>query len=227
MCDFPPINSCDIALLPTSFIWGNWNSLRVISHPKLQSLEARSEIKIPCICIQVLILCQYSPEQMRLANKLGINHVFNHRAVFSHSIMFDSLKLHRVHPARLLCPWGFSRQEYWSGLPCLPPGDLPNPGIEPRYPALQTDSLPSEPPGKPVFTYSIYNSRDLGLITRSGRSPWRREWQHIPVFLPGETHGQRSLAGCSLWSHKEWDTTERLTLSLYLQPNRIFTSPWE
>ena len=47
---------------------------------------------------------------------------------------------------------GFSRQEYWSGLPCPPPGDLPNPGIEPKSPALQEDSLPSEPPGKPKNT---------------------------------------------------------------------------
>ena len=48
-------------------------------------------------------------------------------------------------------PWtmGFSRQEYWSGLPFPPPGDLPNPGIEPRSPALQTDALLSEPLGKP------------------------------------------------------------------------------
>ena len=44
---------------------------------------------------------------------------------------------------------GFSRQEYWSGLPFPSPGDLPNPGIEPRSPTLQADSLPSEPPGKP------------------------------------------------------------------------------
>ena len=42
----------------------------------------------------------------------------------------------------------FSRQEYWSGLPFPSPGDLPNPGIEPRSPALQADSLPSEPQGK-------------------------------------------------------------------------------
>ena len=42
----------------------------------------------------------------------------------------------------------FSRQEYWSRLPCPPPGDLPNPGIEPGSPALEADSLPSEPPGK-------------------------------------------------------------------------------
>ena len=46
----------------------------------------------------------------------------------------------------------FSRQEHWSGLPCPPPGDLPNPGIEPRSPVLQVDSLPSEPPGKPKNT---------------------------------------------------------------------------
>ena len=43
----------------------------------------------------------------------------------------------------------FSRQEYWSGLPFPSPGDLPDPGIEPGSPALQADSLPSEPPGKP------------------------------------------------------------------------------
>ena len=40
---------------------------------------------------------------------------------------------------------GFSRQEYWSGLPFPSPGDLPNPGIEPRSPALQANSLPAEP----------------------------------------------------------------------------------
>ena len=42
----------------------------------------------------------------------------------------------------------FSRQEYWSGLPFPSPGDLPNPGIEPGSPALQADTLPSEPPIK-------------------------------------------------------------------------------
>ena len=45
---------------------------------------------------------------------------------------------------------GFSRQEYCSGLPFPSPGDLPDPGIEPGSPALQADSLPSEPPGKPI-----------------------------------------------------------------------------
>ena len=54
-----------------------------------------------------------------------------------------------MEPARLLCPWGFSRQEYWSGLPCPSPGDLPNPGIKPRSSTLQADSLPTEPQGSP------------------------------------------------------------------------------
>ena len=47
---------------------------------------------------------------------------------------------------------GFSRPEYWTGLLCPPLGDLPNPGIEPRSPSLQENSLPAEPPGKPKRT---------------------------------------------------------------------------
>ena len=45
---------------------------------------------------------------------------------------------------------GFSRQEYWSGLPFPSPGDLPDPGIEPGPPELEADALTSEPPGKPL-----------------------------------------------------------------------------
>ena len=50
-------------------------------------------------------------------------------AVLSSSVVSDFVTLW-TQPTRLLCPWGFSRQEHWSGLPCPPPGDLPNPGIE-------------------------------------------------------------------------------------------------
>ena len=70
-------------------------------------------------------------------------------AVLSLSVLSGSLRPHEPQPTRLLCPWGFSRQEYWSGLPCPTPEDLPNLGIEPRFPALQKDSLPSGSPGKP------------------------------------------------------------------------------
>ena len=45
----------------------------------------------------------------------------------------------------------FSRQEFWSGLPCPSPGDLPDPGIEPGSPTLQADSVPTEPRGKPIL----------------------------------------------------------------------------
>ena len=70
----------------------------------------------------------------------------------SRPVVSDSLQPDELQPTRLLCPWGFSRRECWSGLPCPPLGDLPNPGIEPRSPALQADSLPSEPQGKPKNT---------------------------------------------------------------------------
>ena len=43
-----------------------------------------------------------------------------------------------------------------------------------------------------------------------GKIPWRRKWQPIPVFLPGKSHGQRSLVGYSPWGHEELDTTEQL-----------------
>ena len=69
-------------------------------------------------------------------------------AVLSCSAVSDPLRPHGLQPARLLCPWGFSRPEYWSGLPCPPPGNLPDPGIKPRSPTLQADSLPAESPGK-------------------------------------------------------------------------------
>ena len=53
---------------------------------------------------------------------------------------------------------GFSRQEYWSGLPFSSPGDLPDPGIESQSPTLQADTLTSKPPGKPyhLSKFHIY-----------------------------------------------------------------------
>ena len=58
---------------------------------------------------------------------------------------------------------GFFRQEYWSGLPFPSPGDLPNPGIEPRSAMLGVDSLPTEPPGKPSKNTRVGN---LSLLQR-------------------------------------------------------------
>ena len=60
---------------------------------------------------------------------------------------------------------GFSRQEYWNGLPFPSSGDLPNPGIELGSPALQADSIPSEPPGKPL------EDRDISSISYALLNP--------------------------------------------------------
>ena len=70
--------------------------------------------------------------------------------------MSDSLRLHG--PPLVPLSLGFPRQEYWSGLPLPPPGDLPNPGIKPIppvSPTLQADSLPAEPSEKPSESKGI------------------------------------------------------------------------
>ena len=62
----------------------------------------------------------------------------------------------------------FSRQEYWSGQPFPSPGNLPDPGNEPGFPALQADSLPSEPPGKPLVHITSYQ-----MMTVTAKGPHR------------------------------------------------------
>ena len=169
---------------------------------------------------------------------------------------------------------GFSRQEYWSGLPCLPPGDLPDPGIEPEslmFPALaggffttsaireaqpnvMTDlitrllklkslsiiifrviskyvyichlslckfiyichiyipSIPFTPHLPCIWPPRWHSGKESGFQCRRCKRcrfdpwvekiPWRRKWQHPPVFWPGKFHGQRSLGGYSSWGRR-------------------------
>ena len=66
-------------------------------------------------------------------------------------------------------------------------------------------------PGVSDGKESACNEGDPGSIPGLGRFPWRRKWQSCPVFLPGESHGQRNLAGYSLQGHRESDRTEQLT----------------
>ena len=69
----------------------------------------------------------------------------------SHSVMSDSSQPHGLLAHQAPLSMELSRHEYWSGWPCPPPEDLPNPDraqVESRFPALQADSLPSEPPGE-------------------------------------------------------------------------------
>ena len=58
----------------------------------------------------------------------------------------------------------FFRAEYWSGWPFPSPGDLPNPGIEPRSPTLQADSLPAEPPGKPRVPDELTENQNIVIL---------------------------------------------------------------
>ena len=92
---------------------------------------------------------------------------------------------------------GFPRQEYWSGLPFPPPGDLPHPGIRlssPVSPVLQADSLPAGLSGKPKHW--------------AWEDPLEEKMTITPVFFPGKSHGQKSLVGYGPVSLKELDTTE-------------------
>ena len=76
-------------------------------------------------------------------------------------------------------------------------------------------------PGGSNGKESACNAGDPSSILRSGRFPWGRAWQSTPVFLPGESHGQRSLEGYSPRDPEESDTTEQLMLSLSRQSNSI------
>ena len=77
---------------------------------------------------------------------------------------------------------GFSRQEYWSGVPL------------PSLVAQVVKRLPT--------------MQETQVDPWVGKIPWRRKWQPTPVFLPGESQGRGSLVGCRLWGRTESDTTE-------------------
>ena len=90
-------------------------------------------------------------------------------------------------------PMEFSRLEYWSGLPFPSLGDLPSPGIEPRSPTLQADSLPSEPPGKPDTSRGRLESREgdqqreFYLVCAPG---WLLNGLVLNVFLSRDLEGR-------------------------------------
>ena len=98
-------------------------------------------------------------------------------------------------------------------------------GSQPNYSSFL--GFPNSSDGKE----SACSVGDPGLIPGLGRSPGRRKWQPTPVFLPEKSHGQRSLAGYSLWGRQESDTTEQLHfLSFSFSPIHSLLSfpqgPW-
>ena len=78
---------------------------------------------------------------------------------------------------------GFSRQEHWRGFPCPPPGDLPDSGIEPMYPTLQADSLPSEPPESPAC-YAAQQQKKKKKKKERERRWWTHSISSIPETAP-------------------------------------------
>ena len=86
----------------------------------------------------------------------------------------------------------YSRPEYWSGYPFPYPGDLPNPGIKPRSPALQVDSLPAEPPRKPKNTGvgSLSLLKGIFLTQESNRG------LSLPQMVVKTAIGTSSLVSC-------------------------------
>ena len=107
--------------------------------------------------------------------------------MLSRSVVSDSATLWTVaHQAPL--SMGFSGQEQWNGLPCPPPGNLPNPGIEPRSPALQADSLPAE-----LSTIRLW-SESHSVVSNSLQShglysPWDSPGQNTGVGSPSLLQG--------------------------------------
>ena len=76
---------------------------------------------------------------------------------------------------------GLSGQEHWSGLPFPSPGDLPDPGIEPRSPTLQADTLTSEPPGKPHIRIYMY-IKPIQFFFFNSTFQTLRSWDLVPTL---------------------------------------------
>ena len=113
-------------------------------------------------------------------------------AVLSSSVVSDSLWAHVLQPAGLLCPWGFSKQEYWSGLPCPPPGDLPNPGIEPRSPAKMAWM-------KSLFAIGVCFTAQVGIFNSIFDGRMVTRVSSDSAFLHLRTTSRESVGG---WRHR-------------------------
>ena len=110
-------------------------------------------------------ICEFSLGNVRYDQNSLIHNKNSYSSfLIFHVFPYMKVKVKLLSRVRLfVTPWtvahqarpsmGFSRQEYWSGVPFPSPGDHPDPGIEPRSPALQADALTSEPPGKPCIVF--------------------------------------------------------------------------
>ena len=91
-------------------------------------------------------------------------------------------------------------------------------------PVLCSPDLPRWLNGK-ESTYNARDTGDVGLIPEVRKIPWRRKWQPTPVFLPGKSHGQRTLVGYSPRGHKELDTTKHACTVIACPEFQLFAVP--
>ena len=153
---------------------------------------------------------------------------------WSHSVVSNSFRPHRLQPTRLLHPWDSPGKSTGMGCHCLLANtnsenelvlDLKLDSIHELYKTLNIEDA-CVCRGRKAYEMLCWEQiqwwiRWCRVRLQCGRPrfdawvrmiPWRREWLPTPVFLPGESHGQRNLVGYSPWGHKESDTIEWLTL---------------
>ena len=106
--------------------------------------------------------------------------------VLSCIVMSDSVTPWTI-ACQALLSMGFSRQEYWRGLPFPSPGDLPQPGIEPQSSALLADSLSSEPPGKPKVSLDKCKWKQNYILTSLAVLPKLQNFLFPDLCLEGQT----------------------------------------
>ena len=128
------------------FILKNFNSVgKFKEYYSVLQLDSSAELIILAL---YKYICFFSPESFE--SELYTVWYFESEVTQSCPTLCDPWTVVGQAPPSM----GFSRREYWTGLPFPSPGDLPDSGIKPRSPALQADSLPSEPPGNPVWYFT-------------------------------------------------------------------------
>ena len=155
----------------------------------------------------------------------------------SHSVLSDSLRPPWTVACQAPLSMEFSRQEYWSGLPFPSAGVLPDPGIKPGFPALQTDSLQSELPRK--FRGSWLPSKHL-CSSSIALSCWEAVVQQGTIFLPSFTFRWGLLAAFYQWTRnrgyichfRAWVDTKligllHILLDGLLHPSSVWEYPWK
>ena len=137
-----------------------------------------SEVSVPCPVLPTRrAVTQGHPHSPKTTTALLIGYACTDAQPLQSCL---TLQPHGPSPARLLCPWGFSRREYWSGLPCPPPGDLLDTGIEPMSLEAPSSFMHEGPPAAPGATVA------MASLSPRPRA-WAARWQRcqLPLQVTG------------------------------------------